>query len=969
MATTFHSFLESHRCDKTAKDWNLTGLLSGVDLGKFKVNDDEYDTFLRLVHGHIFARPARACSLLERHRDTGPLLIDLDFRYNAGGPLTRKFVDDNVRRFVADYVAAMVYFSRVEDLTEDPVFWHLEKPSPEKDKDHHKDGIHIHCANITTPPRYQYGIRGFLLQNEVIPRVFEGQGISNPPEDVYDVAVIFRNNWFLYGACKIDKAQYKAQCGWRLPIAEVKDALDGGDPEDFTELSEIVYNLLQEVTPIKDNLEMMKTLSIRRNHNTATPLVPRTRRAAEWEDIIAAWGSGKKNAENTTQAHNAGIGADPTEGAEDIPAKTGEDQLIVTDVGAAIPANEEDIQLAYRFCKDCINAEKRCGEYQDWINMAICLKNINNTDESYKAWVDLTRRTGAKHKKSTYTDSALRTKWNLVRIDDSRKLSMASLNYWAREDNDTKWKSIMSECHTRWILNLGKDTHVSVASFVKRFFKHEFRCSYGARRSAEWYHFGKHTHAWKYLKAPVIIRSSLSEVILTEYWEAEKMAGDKWRASEDSASKDAWDAKKKKISKITNNLETTTFKDHVLKECGEKFYDEEFINRLNTNTSLVGVMNGVLDLRYLTEDGSQHVMFRPGLPDDNISFQMGRSGADLDAISYEVYIPETPTPQQKLVLEFFERIYPDAVLREYVLTLLAACLEGGNPEQKFYVMQGVGSNGKSMIEKLMEQTFGDYGTSISTTTFTRKRADAGNANPDVITVKCRRFLHCGEPDDNEKINCSVMKAWTGGDQVPARGLFSDQEKFVIQGKIFMSCNDLPPIQKMDDGTWRRIRVIPHTSIFKDPGNPMIDPSKHIYEKDLALDNKLRTWRVGFLGILVWYFENKYLRTGLKEPSCVSAASDKYKEEFDMFMQFFNETYVTEPNAGPVTVKDFRIQFTAWSKAQGKQGVLTASQALDRMTKMIKPAPGGKEFWGIRLALDGEDISGGGPAVNELVNMP
>jgi len=363
-------------------------------------------------------------------------------------------------------------------------------------------------------------------------------------------------------------------------------------------------------------------------------------------------------------------------------------------------------------------------------------------------------------------------------------------------------------------------------------------------------------------------------------------------------------------------------------------------------------------------------MFRPGLPDDNVSFQMGRSEPDLDAIPYEVYIPESPTPQQKLVLEFFERIYPDPVLRDYVITLLAACLEGTNREQKFYVMQGVGSNGKSMIEKLMELTFGDYGTLISTTTFTRKRADAGNANPDVITVKCRRYLHCGEPDDNEKINTSVMKTWTGGDRVPARALFGDQEKFQIMGKIFMSCNDLPPIQKMDDGTWRRIRVIPHASIFKDPGNPLIDPSKHIYPKDLDLENKLRSWRVGFLGILVWYFEHKYLRTGLIEPSCVSAASDKYKDEFDMFMQFVNDTYVIDPDAGPVTVKDFKMQFSAWSKAQGKRCEITAPQAVDRMGKIVQLGAGGKEFWGLRLALDGEDISGGGPAVNALLqNMP
>jgi phage/plasmid-associated DNA primase len=91
------------------------------------------------------------------------------------------------------------------------------------------------------------------------------------------------------------------------------------------------------------------------------------------------------------------------------------------------------------------------------------------------------------------------------------------------------------------------------------------------------------------------------------------------------------------------------------------------------------------------------VHFREGLPDDCISFQMGRMEPDLDAIPY---IPWSAIPDgEKRDLEaFFARIYPDPVLCKYVLTLLASCLEGQNKEQKFYVNQGEGSNGKSMIQ-------------------------------------------------------------------------------------------------------------------------------------------------------------------------------------------------------------------------------------------------------------------------------
>jgi P4 family phage/plasmid primase-like protien len=515
-------------------------------------------------------------------------------------------------------------------------------------------------------------------------------------------------------------------------------------------------------------------------------------------------------------------------------------------------------------------------------------------------------------------------------------------------------------------VNYAKDTHVSVASFVCRLYKTEFRSTIGAGRAAKWYQYMKGKHVWKYLRTSTEVRSRLSDGVRQEYWIAERdlknkkyqMKPEEVRAAQSDAQDDAVDGQIKKLAAIQRNLETTTFKDHVLKECQEKFFEDDFEGKLNMDAELVGCANGVLELRhYDNEDGTgrPRVLFRGGLPEDNISFLMGHCD-NLEPLAYEPYDPANPTSQHLEILAFFERIYPDAVLREYVMTLYASCLEGVNREQRFYVNQGVGSNGKSMMELLMEKTFGDYCAAMQTTVFTRKRPDSGSANPDLIGVKGCRYIHMGEPDDNEKINTSIMKQFTGGDAVNARGLFADQEKFVIMGKIFMSCNDLPPINKVDNGTWRRVRVIPHNSIFKDPGDPSIDPSKHIYEKDLNLEGKLIKWRGAYFGILVWYFENHYLVHGLKEPACVLAASNKYKEENDAFMLFFTETYVKDTVATPITAKDVRSHFNTWKKTQPKTLELKVATVLERMKLECGNNSTDTQVWGIRIA-DYEDISG------------
>lgn len=948
MSSSLRSYLDAHRV-KESPDWNFTGM-GGDDKGTYHVPDNEYDTFLSIVHSHIFGRIPRASSLLERHRDVGPLLIDLDLRYETGGPLVRRFAADHVRNFIAEYAAAMVYLSHVETLPQDLIFYHMEKPAPETDKNNHKDGVHIQCPTISTTPKYQYGIRGFLLNQGVTGRAFENTGVSNPPEDVYDVSVIHRNNWFLYGACKPNKPQYRITRVWRLRITDIVEALDGGDPTDYTELVDIVRDLLTEEPIPTDSLEIMKTLSIRRNHTTAAPLGIRSTRAAEWEELMICWGSGKAKSEKMV----------PTAPA---PTNTLEDRLLSTDENedshrVTHTTSAEDITLAYRLCRECINPEKRMAEYSDWVSMAICLKNIANTDESFKAWCDLTRRVDPVHKKSRMSDMELRAKWNVIRIDNSRKLRMGSLQHWARDDNHERYRSIMSETHTDWIINYAKDTHVNVASFVCRLFEHEFRCSIGKRRGMyEWYQFVPGTHSWKHMMTSNELRARLSGAVKNAYVEAGKRLSDKLISSTDDTERDRIDERRKKMYTIERQLEMSSFKNNVLNESQEKFYDEEFIKKLDANTQTVGVANGVLELRHKDDiSDREHVFFREGLPDDYISFQIGRSDPTFEPIPYIPYDPNQP--EQKELMQFFERIYPDPVLREYVLTLFAACLEGENREQKFYVLQGVGSNGKSMIEKLMEITLGDYATTVSTTIITRKRPDGGAANADLITVKNTRFIHMSEPDEDEQINTATMKSWTGGDKISMRGLFSDQEKLVITGRLFMSCNELPPVNKMDNGTWRRLRVIPHVTVFKDPGNPDINPANNIFEKDLNLEHKMKQWRVAFLSLLVHYFETRYLAHDLKEPDCVVAASNKYKEVNDVFSKFFTENFVSEPGAGPITAKQVRELFRAWRKALGKECGLKENVVMERMKVACGSGSTEKEFWGVRILEDeAEDISG------------
>jgi phage/plasmid-associated DNA primase len=362
----------------------------------------------------------------------------------------------------------------------------------------------------------------------------------------------------------------------------------------------------------------------------------------------------------------------------------------------------------------------------------------------------------------------------------------------------------------------------------------------------------------------------------------------------------------------------------------------------------------MIDLRVPGEDGRDHVMFRDGRPEDYMSFLAGQNHPETQPINYVKYDPAHPA--QAEIADFFAKLFPSVELRRYTLRLLASCLEGVNREQCFYVATGVGGNGKSKMVDLMRFTFGDYQTSMQSTVLTRKRPESGAANPDIMAAKCRRFIYLQEPDDKEPINTSRMKQFSGEDMVEARALYGDQEKFVIMGKLFMMCNKLPPVTTMDRGTWRRIRVIPFISKFVLPDHDEYKLGRpNVYLMDPMMDKKLRAWREPFLSLLVHIYETEYIPFGLNPvPAEVMAASDKYKENFDVYARFRGERIrmpVTmeekmECRNDPITTNKLKTIISMWRKDARVE--LTAQDAINRLTEEFGEPVNGKEWPTIKV---------------------
>ena len=350
--------------------------------------------------------------------------------------------------------------------------------------------------------------------------------------------------------------------------------------------------------------------------------------------------------------------------------------------------------------------------------------------------------------------------------------------------------------------------------------------------------------------------------------------------------------------------------------------------------------------------------FEAGTPDDYITFQAGKDLPEHEAIYYYPHDPEDPLVAE--IHEFFAQLFPNPELREWVLLLLASCLEGKNREQCYYTFQGVGGNGKSKLVDLMVMTLGEYQSSLQSTAMTRKRPESGAANPDIMSIKNKRFIYMQEPDDREPLNTSRMKQFSGEDAVEARGLYADQERFKVSGKLFMMCNTLPTINSMDRGTWRRVRLIPFESKFVSPGDKEIG-QPNVFLKDQNLNAKLKRWRSSFFSLLVHIYVTKYAvcDNGTLEPApaVVTSESMKYREQFDSYARFrYGRMRVNRDSDESVSLTDIWRAYRYWYEAVGGAGKKLAQADLNRRLEdeFGKPKEG-KYFRGVFVFNTEEDV--------------
>ena len=148
----------------------------------------------------------------------------------------------------------------------------------------------------------------------------------------------------------------------------------------------------------------------------------------------------------------------------------------------------------------------------------------------------------------------------------------------------------------------------------------------------------------------------------------------------------------------------------------------------------------------------------------------------------------------------------DQGLIDYVQMICGLCIVGKVYAEFMVIAYGDGRNGKSTFWNVIYKVLGSYSGNISADALTVncKR----NVKPEMAELKGKRLIIAAELQEGMRLNTSVVKQLCSTDPIFAEKKFKAPFSFEPSHTLVLYTNHLPKVSASDDGTWRRLIVIP-----------------------------------------------------------------------------------------------------------------------------------------------------------------
>lgn len=225
----------------------------------------------------------------------------------------------------------------------------------------------------------------------------------------------------------------------------------------------------------------------------------------------------------------------------------------------------------------------------------------------------------------------------------------------------------------------------------------------------------------------------------------------------------------------------------------------------------------------------------------------------------------------------------DADLIRYVQEIVGLAAIGKVYIEALVIAYGEGRNGKSTFWNTIARVLGTYSGNMSADTLTVgcKR----NVKPELAEAKGKRMIIAAELEEGMRLNTSNVKQLCSTDEIYAEKKYKAPFSYVPTHTLVLYTNHLPRVGAIDQGTWRRLIVIPF--------NAKIEGKADIKNYSDFL------FKTAGGAVLQWIIEGakRVIASDYKivQPRVVQDAIQKYKENNDWLAHFLDDCCEIDPS--------------------------------------------------------------------------
>jgi P4 family phage/plasmid primase-like protien len=930
-ANKLGEYIESNNFKVKRRDANANFqfLPGGLDLGwSLKVPNEKIPEFLQKYHDYRYVCNAPSHLMEKPMPHFNIIKIDLDLRYLAtseetiSGVLKHKYNMNIIKSFIAKYVEKIAEFT---SIPEDAKFTITEKKHPRfsnETKKYIKDGMHIICPEIVLPNAVLMKIYNNFIQDEDVNEEFEKFNNCEPIDKAVDSRVIYTNSWFLLGSGKPDDKNKDYYKPTKTYLVSVKKKSSG--------------KIHVDLKSHKLQLEGVDLIMYFTNYGKDKPL--------ELYDEV-----------NLKQLEN-----DFKMGSREPTNKMSEfarNELLRNISKAQFEKEQIDVKFVIGLIR-CLRSS-RAEVYDEWITIGYCLYNISvknfsifvewsktcrdkfSEDACFDEWY--TKFPKYCEKYSTLNFHMLKRyaemdnpelymkliTTNRMQFFDTLIHDMVN-NKFDKANREIKFVKAVKEylrihsqeqlkCvdiknntwyifrNNRWIKDEGANciykifTNDFQQEFEKIFKKYEQLIKNTEDRIEK----RKNRTAIQSIASPNISQLMTGDDdILTETTNENSIMNHD--ETHDATLLETYRKSQQCLVSLCEFLTKHSQRNNTIKDLCQECFDSTFFKNLDNNPDVFICENVVLDLKTCE--------VRKGQPND-----MNSIYSNIVFPTDDVMTTDEAIDCMEELEEFFDKLFPDINVRNYVLNYVAESLSGEHRREEFAIHTGCGRNGKSVFGNLLKLTLGEYYYEPDSKIYSNYENNVDGAQSIIANIRGKRFINTQEIKNTKHLDTAVIKKMSGGDTLIARFLYKEPFEFKPQGKFNMCCNDIPDLDSNDDGIFRRILVIPYISTFVNNNDSRLDdPVKfpHHYPCDTTITTeKLKRWAPYFLRNLWLRYINlcNHNFEQLKDtnrPKQVKEAINEYIRQSNNYSNFVRDHLQFNPNKKS-TYKDISSEFKTY----------------------------------------------------------